>query len=155
MRVRSVTREVCHVVPRKRKSRRWQDCMTSLESFVKFQDYLPLCWKLDSEELNLLSYVWYCFGPTSRRKKSLAQRTSVCKHCYPISPQLKCLNWSILTTNEFEWLFLNENNLYLQGFVAKPLKNPDGTLNLMIWECGKRNENFLVQTIHVWYLKIS
>ena len=24
-----------------------------------------------------------------------------------------------------------------QGFVAKPTKNPDGTLNLMNWECGK------------------
>lgn len=24
----------------------------------------------------------------------------------------------------------------LQGFVAKPTKNPDGTLNLMNWECG-------------------
>ena len=24
-----------------------------------------------------------------------------------------------------------------QGFVAKPMKNPDGTLNLMNWECGE------------------
>ena len=26
--------------------------------------------------------------------------------------------------------------IVLQGFVAKPTKNPDGTLNLMNWECG-------------------
>ena len=25
----------------------------------------------------------------------------------------------------------------VQGFVAKPMKNPDGTLNLMNWECGE------------------
>ena len=25
----------------------------------------------------------------------------------------------------------------VQGFVAKPSKNPDGTLNVMNWECGK------------------
>ncbi len=25
----------------------------------------------------------------------------------------------------------------MQGFVAKPTKNPDGTLNLMNWECGE------------------
>lgn len=27
----------------------------------------------------------------------------------------------------------------LQGFVAKPIKNVEGTLNLMNWECGKWN----------------
>ena len=26
---------------------------------------------------------------------------------------------------------------HAQGFVAKPVKNPDGTLNLMNWECGE------------------
>ena len=25
----------------------------------------------------------------------------------------------------------------MQGFVVKPMKNPDGTLNLMNWECGE------------------
>ena len=25
----------------------------------------------------------------------------------------------------------------LQGFVAKPVKNADGTLNMMTWECGE------------------
>lgn len=23
-----------------------------------------------------------------------------------------------------------------QGFIARPEKNPDGTLNLMVWDCG-------------------
>ena len=26
-------------------------------------------------------------------------------------------------------------NIHFQGFVAKPVKNPDGTLNLLNWEC--------------------
>lgn len=32
----------------------------------------------------------------------------------------------------------------LQGFVARPTKNPDGTLNLLNWECaipGKKGVN--------------
>lgn len=37
--------------------------------------------------------------------------------------------------------------------MARPVKNTDGTLNLMNWECGKRNENLLVQTIEL--VKIS
>lgn len=34
------------------------------------------------------------------------------------------------------------------GFVAKPLKNPDGTLNLLIWECaipGKKGVSFFTK----------
>jgi len=27
------------------------------------------------------------------------------------------------------------NFFYLKGFVAKPAKNQDGPLNLMVWEC--------------------
>lgn len=38
--------------------------------------------------------------------------------------------------------------------MAKPVKNPDGTLNLMNWECGRRNEFLLVQIIEL-NLKIS
>lgn len=33
----------------------------------------------------------------------------------------------------------------LKGFVARPTKNPDGTLNLMNWECaipGKKSVSF-------------
>ena len=33
----------------------------------------------------------------------------------------------------------------LKGFVARPTKNPDGTLNLMSWECaipGKKAVSF-------------
>lgn len=29
------------------------------------------------------------------------------------------------------------NIFCVQGFVAKPSKNADGTLNLVNWECGK------------------
>lgn len=84
MRVRSKTREVCHVVyPKEKKSNLTEIAWLVVTTVWKFHDYLPLCWKLNSEELNWLSYVWYCFGPTSRREESLAQRTSVCKLCYP------------------------------------------------------------------------
>lgn len=34
--------------------------------------------------------------------------------------------------------------IVLQGFVARPTKNPDGTLNLMVWDCaipGKKGVN--------------
>ena len=27
--------------------------------------------------------------------------------------------------------------VFVQGFVAKPMRNPDGTLNVMNWECGE------------------
>lgn len=30
----------------------------------------------------------------------------------------------------------NQNVFLLQGFVARPTKNPDGTLNLMVWDCA-------------------
>lgn len=33
------------------------------------------------------------------------------------------------------------------GFVARPTKNPDGTLNLLIWECaipGKKGVSFFL-----------
>lgn len=33
-----------------------------------------------------------------------------------------------------------------QGFVARPIKNVDGTLNLMVWECaipGKKGVSFI------------
>lgn len=39
-------------------------------------------------------------------------------------------------------------SIYVQGFVAKPVKNPDGTLNLMNWECGKKISN-------VWFLPLE
>lgn len=29
-----------------------------------------------------------------------------------------------------------KNVVALQGFVARPIKNVDGTLNLMLWECA-------------------
>lgn len=38
-------------------------------------------------------------------------------------------------------IYIN-STILLQGFVAKPGKNPDGSLNLMIWECyipGKKS----------------
>ena len=34
------------------------------------------------------------------------------------------------TCNDFKQFFF-----YLKGFVAKPAKNLDGALNLMVWEC--------------------
>ena len=37
--------------------------------------------------------------------------------------------------------------------MARPLKNADGTLNLMTWECGKRNEDLLVHAIEL--VKVS
>lgn len=36
--------------------------------------------------------------------------------------------------------------IYSQGFVARPTKNPDGTLNLMVWDCaipGKKAVNII------------
>lgn len=38
------------------------------------------------------------------------------------------------------------NDFIFQGFVARPTKNPDGTLNLLNWECaipGKKNVSCL------------
>lgn len=35
----------------------------------------------------------------------------------------------------------------LQGFVAKPMKNPDGSLNLMNWECGKLDDGSTIWMI--------
>lgn len=35
---------------------------------------------------------------------------------------------------------------FFQGFIARPTKNPDGTLNLMNWECaipGKKGVGLL------------
>lgn len=33
-------------------------------------------------------------------------------------------------------VFLKLIALMFQGFVARPMKNPDGSLNLMTWECA-------------------
>lgn len=42
----------------------------------------------------------------------------------------------------------------IQGFVAVPTKNPDGTMNLMNWECaipGKKGVRLTVLLIsHLW-----
>lgn len=38
------------------------------------------------------------------------------------------------------------NSILSQGFVARPTKNPDGTLNLMLWDCaipGKKAVSYL------------
>lgn len=37
--------------------------------------------------------------------------------------------------------------VHVQGFVAKPMKNPDGTLNLMNWECGEYSDP-VINTIY-------
>ena len=48
--------------------------------------------------------------------------------------------------------------LYLQGFIARPVKNPDGTLNLMNWECaipgktGVKNTAFHGRYINTYLL---
>jgi hypothetical protein len=34
------------------------------------------------------------------------------------------------------WILTSYSLYALQGFVARPVKNPDGTLNLMVWECA-------------------
>jgi len=42
--------------------------------------------------------------------------------------------------NNHEWF-------YVKGFVARPTKNPDGTLNLMNWECaipGKKTVSLIL-----------
>ena len=31
---------------------------------------------------------------------------------------------------------MTKSHFLLQGFIARPTKNPDGTLNLMNWECA-------------------
>lgn len=41
----------------------------------------------------------------------------------------------------FNFIFGNLKKIYanlfnFQGFVARPTKNPDGTLNLMVWDCA-------------------
>lgn len=43
---------------------------------------------------------------------------------------------------------LNVSNVF-KGFVARPTKNPDGTLNLMLWDCaipGKKGVNMKKKT---------
>ena len=57
---------------------------------------------------------------------------------------------SLIFFPEFIFLLL----FFFQGFVARPTKNPDGTLNLLNWECaipGKKGVCFdsflLIDTI--------
>ena len=68
----------------------------------------------------------------------MAQRPSLCKRrrrcAYPARPASADLSERL--TSDF-W-----STFCLQGFVATPMKNPDGTLNLMVWSCaipGKEN----------------
>jgi len=44
--------------------------------------------------------------------------------------------------------------LLFKGFIAKPVKNPDGSLNLMNWECyipGKKG----VSSLSIWQLELT
>lgn len=42
------------------------------------------------------------------------------------------------STQSFQLIqdLISYNNIHFQGFVARPMKNPDGSLNLMTWECA-------------------
>ena len=77
------------------------------------------------------------------RKKSLTAKALdwVCDtltvHCILEAP---FVSWySCLTTNNSPSTQYIYQLWFPQGFVARPTKNPDGTLNLMNWECGKSN----------------
>lgn len=134
--MRSLAREVCHVIHKKEKKSKLTEIawLCEFKTFWEFYGFLPLCWKLDCEELTWFCYVWYCFGPINGGEKSVAQGSSLRKLRYSLY-HFPCFV-SLISLNDtyipFSW-----KTYSLQGFVAKPVKNPDGTLNLMNWECGK------------------
>ena len=41
-----------------------------------------------------------------------------------------------LTTDTFGRYITDEFDRYIDRFIARPTRNPDGTLNLMVWEFG-------------------
>ena len=44
-------------------------------------------------------------------------------------------------------IIFNNNKKQKKGFIAKPVKNPDGSLNLMNWECyipGKKGVSLFI-----------
>lgn len=62
-----------------------------------------------------------------------------------------CCGVGFFKTILTSWL-TNNVLMLLQGFVARPMKNPDGSLNLMTWECaipGKKGVLFLDIFYHV------
>lgn len=43
---------------------------------------------------------------------------------------------AIIIIVDYLFIYLFICFYFIQGFIAKPTKNPDGTLNLMNWECA-------------------
>ncbi len=83
---------------------------------------------------------WYRDSSSFRGTKSMAKRSSIRKY----SP------------NHYSFTFLCACVCYqpfvFQGFVARPTKNTDGTLNLLNWECaipGKKNVSRASSTYHL------
>lgn len=121
--------------------------------------YLP-------ESIILISHnVWNCHCTSSRGEKGMEERSSICKYRFYISDRFKKVDYihivrstSFVSYKEllfrfrysgtlveyliFQWKFvallLTTPELFSlsQGFIARPTKNPDGTLNLMNWECA-------------------
>lgn len=66
----------------------------------------------------------------------LAQERKAWRKDHPFVSYLLRIGCSTLVFQHFFKLILNFASLIFQGFVAVPTKNPDGTMNLMNWECA-------------------